>query len=106
MSMFTGTEDHEITLSAGAALTAKFRLLYGTLATQAQYFSRAGIEALLDQDGAVGIKIYNGMTNDLIPLPTKVLVAVDADGTDILDLVLDHGSKCPPNCSSTNDLNS
>ena len=104
--MFTGNEDHEITLTVGSALTAKFRLLYGLLSTQAYYFSRSGIEALLAQDGAVGIKIYNGMTNDLIPLPTKVLCAVDADGEDILDLLLDHGTKCPPNCSSSNDLNS
>ena len=107
--MFTGNEDHSITLAEGAALTGKFRQILMPLlgGKKGEYFSQSAINSLLDQEGAVGIRIYLGLSDDLIPIPRLVIVAVNAQGNDLTTgLIVEKGALCPPVCSVNNPLNS
>lgn len=61
------------------------------------------IETILNQSGCVGIRIYNGYSNNERKL---VIVGIDSSGNDMdSGNILDVGVICPPNCpaSSIND---
>ncbi len=107
--MFTGNEDHSISLQDAAALTGKFRQILMPLlgGKKGEYFSQAAINSLLSQEGVVGIRIYLGLSDDLIPLPKLVLVGVKANGDDVVaGEIVENGTFCPPSCGSINILNS
>lgn len=68
-----------------------------------EYFSQSAINSVLAQEGVVGVRIYLGLSDDLIPLPRLVIVGVDANENDITagDIV-ENGTFCPPSCGSIN----
>lgn len=102
---FTGNEDHSIDLTAASALTGKYRLTAGSGAILGGYFSKATVQAILDQEGCVGIKYYYGTSND--GKPQLVILGVDANGDDLQNGVLGNRSMpCPPYCGHSNALNS
>jgi len=106
--MFSGNENHFISLNEAEKLTKKFRTVLSPLLGNAkgEYFGKDAILALLNQEGAVGLRIYFGLSNDLVPLPKQVLVAVSADGNDLINgLIVENGLLCPPACSAPNVLN-
>ena len=100
---FNGTEGEEITLDEGAAMTAAYRLANPDRII-AGFYGRDILEELLAVPGAKGIRIYYGLDSD--GNNETVLVAADADGNDILSLVVDRNKPCPKWCSSANPLNS
>ncbi len=102
--MFTGNEDQEITLTEGSAMTRAFRTA-NPGAIKAEYFSQKIINLILEQEGCVGIRVYNGL--DATGGQSSVLVGVDASGNDIVNGVLgDRSVKSPPFSGATNSLNS
>lgn len=103
---FTGKEDHSISLSEAAELTANYReTLSSNLEVKAEYFGKDALIALLDQNACVGVRIYYGLdTNGVKKL---VLVGVDAEGNDLYEgALMERGQSCPPECSAENPLNS
>ncbi|MES2628999.1 MAG: hypothetical protein V4616_08520 [Bacteroidota bacterium] len=107
--MFTGSEGQIIPLSAAAALTSRFRTILMPLlgGIKGEFFGQDTINQVLAQPEAVGIRVYLGLSNDLIPLPKLVLVGVTAAGVDLINgVILEHGVACPPVCSIANPLNS
>lgn len=90
----------------------------------AVYFDQTAINAVMSVRGAVGMRIYLGVTEK--KALNLMLVAVDAGGNDILPdegteprsirsatksagdddpIIVNHGSMCPPTCSDENYLN-
>lgn len=103
---FTGMEDHSITLSEAAELTANYReTLTSNVETIAEYFGKDALINLLNQTGCVGVRIYYGL--DTTGAKKLVLVGADADGNDLYEgTLMERGVNCPTNCSADNPLNS
>jgi hypothetical protein len=105
---FDGTEGTMITLTEGAALTAAYRSANPS-GTKGHFFGKNKISALLVQTGTKGLRIYYGI-DSATGKQELVVVATDANGDDILassgPLVLDRSVACPPNCGTSNSLNS
>jgi len=81
--VFTGFEDHTITLQDAGTLTHNYRMAAGRGAVKGRYFSRISIEQLLMQEDVVGIRYY--YAEDSEGRPQMVLVGVDANGRDLTD---------------------
>ncbi len=100
---FNGNEGEPISLEQGAELTARYRINHPN-SIRAGAVGRANVEALLAQSDCRGIRIYLGESTE--GKTEFVLVGVDANGNDILELIVDKLFPCPTNCGSTNPLNS
>lgn len=91
---------------------------------KAVYFDQTAINAVMSVRGAVGVRIYLGVTEK--KALNLMLVAVDAKGNDILPdegteprsirsaaksagdddpIIVNHGSTCPTDCGEDNYLN-
>ena len=102
---FTGNEDHRISLTEAAKLTGNYRKQMSGNDIKGEFFGSDAIKELLNQDDCVGIRIYNGLSDDGIP--HNVLVSAKANENDIdSGLILEKGIPCPPDCGETNILNS
>lgn len=100
---FNGTEGEMITLEEAASMTGNYQYQNpGDI--KASFYGKEQILALLNQTGAMGIRVYYGLDKD--DVKQLVLVAADSNENDILGLTLERGKPCPPNCSSVNSLNS
>jgi hypothetical protein len=101
---FTGQEDHSISLNDAANFTSNYRnsvitapYIYGA------YFGKSAIQAILNQTGCVGIRIYNAKKTD--GSLNYVIVGVNSNGDDMEDNDLaEHGIGCPPFCSAQSKL--
>lgn len=103
--LYTGKEDHSITLAEASQLTHNFQKQASADQVIAQYFGRDAVINILQQKGCVGMRIYNGMDENGNPHP--VIVGVDGNGSDMTEgLLAERASACPPFCSQVNDLNS
>lgn len=100
---FNGNEGGEISLTTASGLTSTYRTNNAN-AVQAHFFGANNIQALLDQTGAVGIRIYHGEDDN--GDRKLILVAADSNENDILDLIIDFSYDCPTHCSENNELNS
>ena len=100
---FNGSEGGEISLNTASAMTKLYREEYPNT-TRAHFFGKDIIDRILAQDNCVGIRMYYGISE--IGSKELVLVGVDAEENDILELVADISSPCPPTCSPNNALNS
>ena len=101
--VFTGNEDHKITLAEAKNLTANYRLSAGTGAQLGGYFGKSAILDILSQSTCVGMRIYYARLDD--GAPTFVLCGVKADGDDMVggelaEIII----PCPPNCPSSHEL--
>jgi hypothetical protein len=106
--MFYGNENHDITFAAAGALTKKYRDNNPANAIKGGFFGREAIEALLAEDGCVGIRYYHGINSD--NKPVIVLVATDTNENDLVNEALEHeckemGIPCPNQCGANNILN-
>ena len=101
---FTGNEGGPITHEAAAELTRNYRSKRSTGAILGGFIGKQHIYKLLEQEGAMGIRIYHGESND--GTPEIVLVAADSNEDDIMNLIVENSFKCPPSCSRKNVLNS
>lgn len=102
---YTGNEDHDISLTEAAHLTENFRNTVSTGATIAHYFGGAALQALLDQEGCVGLRIYYGLSDN--GEKQLVITGVNSSGDDLYNgLLAERSISCPLNCSASNPLNS
>jgi hypothetical protein len=76
-------------------------------------FEAAAFNAVLNQDGCKGIRIYYGMNADL--QVHAIIVGVNANNEDLLpedstttedSNIIDEGIRCPPRCPPSSVLNS
>lgn len=81
--VFTGFEDHSISLDEAGTLTRNYRMASGKGAAKGRYFSRAALEQLLMQEDTVGVRYYYGVDSE--GRQQMVLVAVDAFGEDLTE---------------------
>jgi hypothetical protein len=79
--VFTGMEDHTISVEDAGELTRNYRKSAAPGAVKGKYFSRAALEQLLAQEDAVGIRYYYGIDNQ--GKPQMVLVGVNGVGQDL-----------------------
>lgn len=102
---FTGNENHGITLTEAAEMTKNYRDTINTGDTIAHAFGAQAIQAILDQTGCVGIRIYYGLDEN--GAQQLVLVGVDSSENDLYQgLLAERAKKCPQSCSVANPLNS
>lgn len=103
--VFTGFEDHTITLEEAGTLTRNYRMASGTGAVKGRYFSRTAIEQLLLQEDTAGIRYYYG--EDTEGKPQMVLVGVDPFGQDLTEgFVFGHALPVSRFHEEANPLNS
>lgn len=103
--MFTGNENHDITLADAKKLTKAYRDKAPSGAVLGSYFSKAALETVLAQKDCVGIQHYYGEDKD--GKPVLVLVGVTANGDDLTGgMLLELGLPCPPFCKIPGPLNS
>lgn len=102
MATFNGTEGMAMDPEQAVAWTAKYRETEGENATKANFYGREILQKLLDQDGCMGIRIYYAIDEN--GQKQMVLVGVDAEGNDIIEMIVDGGIVCPPYCTVTGNL--
>jgi hypothetical protein len=101
---FTGHEDHTIPLQEASEWTANYRNANHNQ-TRAHLFGQESVNAVLQQAGCVGIRIYYAIT--VTGEKELVIVGVDANQNDLVNgIILDRSFHCPPECGNTNSLNS
>jgi hypothetical protein len=81
--VFTGNEQHEISLADAARLTRNFREHADRGAAKGGLIERAIIERILAQDTCVGIRLYHGL--DAKYKRTLVLVGVTKHGSNLVN---------------------
>ena len=92
--IFTGNEDHAISLEDAQQMTTAFRNL-NPEGPWGWYFGENAIEEILAQEGCVGIRIHNAYTQE--GQPTPVLVGITADGEELWGgVIAEYGFPCPP----------
>lgn len=99
---FTGDESDPISLATGSQWTASYRAANpGT--TNAHFFGYKKLNAILKQDGCVGIRAY--YATDDQGQKQLVLVGVTADEKDMCNgVILDRSYPCPPFCGGGGGL--
>jgi hypothetical protein len=102
---FPPRREHKIPLAAAIAMTRRYRQGTGKDAVRAGMFPRNAFEAILNQAGCHGIRIYYGRADD--GQLSLVMVGVDAEGNDIHEgELMEDGFPCPPFCDDgTSPLN-
>ena len=99
---FDGTEGEFIPMSEATAMTSAYQT-GGNGDVKGGFLGKDKINQLLEQSGAMGIRIY--FAEDENGHKTVALAAADADENDITALVLDKWKPCPPRCGNSNGLN-
>lgn len=103
MATFTGNEGSFIKTASAGTMTAAWRSANPS-AVQAEFFGINNINSILNQSGCMGLRIYLGLdTSGNIQL---ILCGATANNDDMLNYVLETGVMCPPNCGSSDALNS
>ena len=100
-------ENHEITLTEGATMTAAYRTSVATQTNPilAFAFSKKAMGDLIAQEGAAGVRFYRALDKE--NNEQTVAVAIDSDDNDLYEgLIMDRALHCPPACSTANRLNS
>lgn len=101
----TGHENHDIPLAQASAWTKNYRDSITSGQTIAHYFGKDAIQAILDQEECVGIRIYYAL--DEVGAKQIITVGVDSNGDDLYQgLLAERSLKCPTYCSASNPLNS
>jgi hypothetical protein len=100
-SLYTGHEDHNITLQEGVELTKAYRLTSKGDVPLAQYFGKDALANVLAQPGCVGLRLYYGKHAD--GSSAIVIVGVDSKGKDMTKgLICQRSRPCPPYCDEVN----
>ena len=85
-----------ITVEEGQELVRNFSSKFPNQ-IKALYISAENVRMLLEQDGCIGMRIYNGYDNKEGRI-NNFLVGVDANDNDMTEIVMDRMAACPPNC--------
>ncbi|MTI41996.1 hypothetical protein [Fulvivirga lutimaris] len=106
---FNGREGKPIPLGIAKKWTKNYRDA-NPGKTKAIFYGKEKIQALLDEPGAMGIRVYFGQDDD--KNPQLVIVSAKEDGSNILPnqeekdgggTLLDSGKPCPPDCPPEGD---
>jgi len=110
------TTNHEISLQEAIDMTTLYRANRPSDFPICETFETAAINQLLATEGCSYLRIYYGMKEDFSV--HAILIAVDADGEDILPpgtalneandtdiVILEDGYRCPPDCPPKSLLN-
>ncbi|GEM_PF-892675 len=98
-SLYTGNENHDITLQDAVGLTQAYRLAVSSETVLAHYFGKNAIEKALAQPGCVGVRMFYGKHKD--GSSTLVIIGVDRAGNDMTaGIALQKALPCPPDCGS------
>ena len=102
-AVFTGDEDHSISLEEAALLTLNYRQDRNSNPKLGGVFGEQAIQKILDQEGIVGLRYYYGVEND--GTPVLILTGVDKEWNDFYNgLLAERSMPCPP-CGTDNILN-
>ena len=82
--MFTGNEDHDITMAEASRLTRNYRERAGKNAIKGGFFGQAALQQLMDQDGVVGVRYYYAQENDGRPVLVLVGVGMGLSNTPLV----------------------
>jgi len=106
----TADSKHEILLPEASKLTSDYRKSApkdsagNYLQPIAYAFGRNEMIELLNQNNAIGFRIYLGM--DAKGQITPVITAIDEENNDLYnEMLLDMAQPCPDICSNENPLN-
>lgn len=97
--MFTGKENHKISMREAQKLMANFRKQVPEASVIGGFFGKNALMNILAQPGVVGIRAY--FANEENGTPTLILFGVNANGDDVIvDGVgpLERWFPCPPFC--------
>lgn len=95
--LFTGNENHSITLAEALNFVENYRKDKPAQTIKGGYFGRDLYENLLSQEGCVGIRCY--FAENIDGSPTIVMVGVNAKGDDIVNGIIGEDIiPCPPFC--------
>ena len=101
---FTGKENHAITLSEAAEWTRAYRDA-NPGATKGHFYGKDAIQAIINQSGCVGIRIYYAVDNN--GAKQLIITGVTSNENDLYNGILAERSlACPPRCGVNNPLNS
>lgn len=109
---FPPPRDHKIPLAVAVAMTKRYRASVKPGASHAGLFPNTVFTTLLSQEGCAGIRTYLGCHED--GSVNLIMVAVDADGRDIVPVadgpyqegeVVQDSLICPPFCDEESPLN-
>jgi hypothetical protein len=99
-SLYSGNENHSITLQEGAALAKAYRINASANDVLAHYFGKNALKNTLEQPGCVGLRLYYGKHAD--GSPAIVVVGVDSKGNDMSSgLICQRTWACPPVCDNS-----
>ena len=111
--------NHEISLQEAIDMTTRYRANQPSELPICETFDADVINQLMATQGCSFFRIYYGMKTDMSI--HAILVAADADGADILPateeaseasfdddkiVLLEDGTRCPPDCPPKSKLNS
>lgn len=106
---------HEISLQTAIDMTTLYRANRPSNFPICETFNLDAVDKLLGTDGCASLRIYYGMKED--NNVDAILVAVNADGEDILPssaaagllngdaIILEDGIRCPEACPPESPLN-
>ena len=101
---FNGKEGEKITLETAKGQTANYRTQMPKDGIKGHFFGKDILQAILNQSGAEGIRMYHGIDDD----NTQVLILVAADANEddmVTGIIADRSVLCPPRCGSRGGLN-
>jgi len=119
-----------ITLDEAIQMTGRYRDQKGNILKPeyekseilaiSETFQKASVDAVINQEGCAGMRIYFGMSEDLNI--HSILIGVNDQGEDLLPVagakmamgesvlssppIIENAQRCPPTCSFTSPLNS
>lgn len=100
----TGNENHDFPLQTASQWTKNYRNASTAGAAIAHYFGKAAIQAILNQEECVGIRIYYALDDS--GAKQLIAVGVKANQDDLYNgLIAERTYPCPTMCSSANPLN-
>jgi hypothetical protein len=96
---FTGNEEHVVSFEEAKELKDNYQEHAGVEDILAFYYGKTFLLSVLNQQGCVGIRVYNGRKED--GKLELVIVGVNADGDDMTSGIMgDRSVPCPPYCGS------
>jgi len=101
---FTTTDGEFISLEDAVHWTTNHRNSSNFNGIHGQYYGKARIASILQQEGCTGLRVYYAI--DEQDVPVLVLIGTNEAGDDIeSELILERGIICPPYCGEgTNSL--
>ena len=96
---FTGNEEHTISFEEAKELKDNYQKSMSPGDILAFYYGKTFLLSVLNQEGCVGIRVYNGRKED--GKLELVIVGVKTDGNDLTEGIMGNRSvPCPPYCGS------